>query len=363
MKILRNIICASLAVYALYSCSDKTPVLPAEKEGFCLDEKFKEKVEFTTASKQPVTEGIHLNGTVEANPDKVIHFISLASGIISKTYFSLGEEVKKGQVLADLRSTELSSLKSEQKNIDAQIQVSSMRLQSVQSMYDDGIASEKDLLEARSELDIYKSEKQKITSNLDIFSASPEHGVFQIKAPSSGIITAKSIASGTQISAEGESLFTISDLNDVWVMVDIYATNVQHIETGMDVNISILSYPDAIFKGKIGAISQILDSEAKVVKARVVMENKDLRLKPGMMVDVIALRDKNMEAIGIPTESMVFNDNMNFVVVYNDDCNLQIKKIEILSSNNGTTFIKEGISENDKVVSKNQLLVFDQLNN
>lgn len=363
MKITRQIIWASLAVFALYSCSDKTPALPAEKEGFCLDEKFKEKIEFTTASKQPVTEGIHLNGTVETNPDKVIHFISLASGIISKTYFSLGEEVKKGQVLADLRSTELSSLESEQKNIDAQIQVAKMRLQSVQSMYDDGIASEKDLLEARSELDIYKSEKQKITSNLNIYSASPEHGVFQIKAPSSGIITSKSIASGTQISAEGDPLFTISDLNEVWVMVDIYATNVQHIETGMDVNISILSYPDATFTGKIGAISQVLDSEAKVVKARVVLENKDLRLKPGMMVDVIALKDKNMKAIGIPTGSMVFDDNKNYVVVYKSDCDLEIKNIEILSSNNGTTFIESGLSENDKVVSKNQLLVYEQLKN
>ena len=363
MKIAKQLIWAGLAVFALYSCGDKTPEPPAEKQPYCLDENFKEKLEFNTATMQPVTEGIHLTGVVETNPDKVIHFISLAGGIISKAYFSLGDEVKEGQVLADLRSTELSSLKSEQKNIDTQIQVAQMRLQSVESMYEDGIASEKDLLEARSELNIHRSEKQKITSNLNIFSASAERGVFQIKAPTSGIITAKSIASGTQITAEGDPLFTISDLNEVWVMVDIYATNVQHIETGMDVNISILSYPDTTFKGKIGAISQVLDSEAKVVKARVVLENKDLRLKPGMMVDVIALKDKKMEAIGIPTESLVFDNNKNYVVVYKDDCDLQRRKVEILSSNNGTTFIESGLSENDKVVSKNQLLVYDQLNN
>ena len=363
MKIAKQIILTSLAVFALYSCADKTPDLAVEKQAYCLDDNFKDKLEFKTAIMQPVTEGIHLTGVVETNPDKVIHFISLAGGIISKSYFSLGDQVTKGQVLADLRSTELSSLESEQKNINTQIQVAQMRLQSVQSMYDDGIASEKDLLEARSDLDIHKSEKQKISSNLNIFSASAEHGVFQIKAPTSGIITAKSIASGTQITAEGDPLFTISDLNEVWVMVDIYATNVQHIETGMNVDISILSYPDAIFKGEIGAISQVLDSEAKVVKARVVLENKDLRLKPGMMVDVIALKDKNMKAIGIPTESLVFYNNKNYVVVYKDDCNLQRRKVEILSSNNGTTYIESGIAENDKVVSKNQLLVYEQLNN
>ncbi len=363
MKITKHIIWAILAVVLFYGCKEKSPPVVSEKQGYCLDERFKERLEFTVAKMQPVTEGIHLTGIVETNPDKVIHFISLVSGIISKTYFSLGDEVRKGQVLADLRSTELSSLQSEYKNIDTQIKMAENRLRSVQSMYEDGIASERDLLEAQSELNIQKAEKQKVTSNLNIYSASAERGVFQIKAPTSGIITSKSIASGTQISAEGDPLFTISDLSEVWVMVDIYATNVQHIETGMDVDISILSYPDITFKGKIGAISQVLDSEARVVKARVVLENENLQLKPGMMVDVVALKDKKMEAIGIPTKSMVFDDNKNFVVVYKDDCNLEIRQIKILSSNNGTTFIESGVSENDQVVSKNQLLVYEQLKN
>lgn len=363
MRITIQIFLAAILAVFFYGCDEKSPQVIAEKQGYCLDEKFKGKLEFQPATMQPVTEGIHLTGAVEANPDNVIHFISLVGGIISKTYFSLGEEVQKGQVLAELRSTELSSLQSEYSNIDAQIKVAENRLQSVQSMYEDGIASERDLLEAQSELNIQKAEKQKVTSNLNIYSASAERGVFQIKAPTSGIITSKSIASGTQITAEGDPLFTISDLNEVWVMVDIYATNVQHIETGMEVNISILSYPDTTFKGKIGAISQVLDSEARVVKARVVLENEGLKLKPGMMVDVIALKDKKMDAIGIPTNSLVFDNNKNFVVIYKDDCDLEIRNIEILSSNNGTTFIESGIAENDKVVSKNQLLVYEQLNN
>lgn len=359
----KQIIWATISIITLFGCADKTMESEVKDQKYCLEKNFKEKLDFQTATLQPVTEGTHLTGVVETNPDKVIHFISLVGGVVSKTYFSLGDEVKKGQVLADLRSTELSSLKSEQKNINTQIQVAERRLQSVKSMYEDGISSEKELLQAQSELDIYKAEHQKVISNLNLYSASAEMGVFQIKAPTSGIITAKSIASGTQIIAESDPLFTISDLNEVWVMVDIYATNVQHIETGMDLNISILSYPDITFKGKIDAISQILDKEAKVVKARVVLDNKDLRLKPGMMVDVIALKNKNVNAIGIPTDSLVFDDNKNFVVVYKDDCALEIRKIEILSSNNGTTFIKTGVSENDQIISKNQLLVYQQLNN
>ncbi|QAA82975.1 efflux RND transporter periplasmic adaptor subunit [Aequorivita sp. H23M31] len=363
MKITQKLTVAALLVFTLTGCGNDSEEFEFENQNYCLDEKFKDKVAIQTVTLQPVTEGIHLTGSVETNPDKVVHFVSLVGGIISKTYFSLGDKVSKGQLLAELQSTELSGLESELKNLNAQIQVSEKRLQSAQSMFQDGIASEADLMQAQTELDIHKSERQKIISNLNIYSASTERGVFQIKAPVSGIITSKSIASGTQITAEGEPLFTISDLREVWIMVDIYATNVQNIDSGMDVNINTLSYPDTEFKGKIDAVSQVLDSDAKVVKARVVMENTDLKLKPGMLVDVVALRDRDMEAIGIPTEALVFDDNQNFVIVHKSDCDMKIKKVEILFSNNGLTFLKSGLEENENIITKNPLLIYEQINN
>jgi len=363
MNIVQQIIWASIIVFIHIGCNNDGPEMPVEINRYCLDENFKQKLEFEKAELKPVTEGIHLTGAVETNPDKVIHFVSLVGGIVSKTYFSLGDRVSQGQVLAELRSTELSSLETELKNLESQIQVAEKEFQVAQSMFDDGISTQKDLMKAQSDLAIFKSEREKVISSLNLFSASTEKGVFQIKAPASGIVTAKSIATGTQISAEGEPLFTISDLSEVWVMVDIYATNVQHIESGMEVNIHTLSYPDTIFKGKIGAISQVLDSEAKVLKARVVLRNSELILKPGMVVDVLALKDLNMEAIGIPTHSMVFYDNQNFVVVYKNDCEMEIRKIEIISQNNGTTYISSGLTEHEKIISRNQLLIYEQINN
>ena len=364
MKITTHIIWVGLILFFLQGCKDNEELAePKEKQPYCLQGNFKEKLEFEVAKLQAVTEGIHLTGTVETNPDKVINFVSLVGGIISKTNFSLGEEVTEGQVLAELRSTELSSLESELTSLESQIKVAKKNLKAVQSMYDDGISSKKDLTEAKSELAIYRSEMQKVTSNLNLFSASAEKGVFQIKAPTSGIVTSKSISSGTQISAEGEPLFTISDLTEVWIMVDIYATNAQHIKVDMEVDITTLSYPDTIFKGKINAISQVLDSEAKVLKARIVLQNKDLKLKPGMWVDVIALNDKNAEAIAIPTHAMVFDNNQNFVVTYKSDCEMEIRKVEIFSRNNGITFISSGLEENEKIISKNQLLIYEQIKN
>ncbi|MCS6905712.1 MAG: efflux RND transporter periplasmic adaptor subunit [Bacteroidia bacterium] len=330
---------------------------------YCLDSTFKNKIAFTKAQKKLVDQNIALTGSVEPNPDRVVHFVSLVDGIISNTYFSLGDQVVKGQVLAELRSAQLSDLYAQSKSIESRISVAEKKLQMTQSMLQDGIASEKEYLEVKSEVDILKAEKEKIYSILNLYSAIPEKGVFQIKAPASGFITAKSIAAGTQITAGGEVLFTISDLSQVWIMINVYASNVKNIQVGMEVGIKTLSYPGETFYGKIGAISQVYDSEAKVLKARVVFPNPDYKLKPGMLVDVLALKQEPFEALAIPTDAIIFDDNQHFVVVYKDDCNIETRKIEILAKTNGTTFISSGLNEDENIITQNHLLIYQQLKN
>lgn len=363
MKRIKPIVFTGFLIMIISSCNfKKKNDHKDETTGYCLNKNFKQKIEIQQATKKQLTEVIPLTGSVEPNPDKVVHFVSLAGGIISNTHFSLGDKVSKGQILAELHSTELSSLQSQLQTINSQIGVAQKKLQSVQSMFDDGISSQKDLMEAQSELVILTSEKRRINSHLTLFNASTGKGVFQIKAPASGIITKKSISSGSQIS-EGEPLFTVSDLREVWIMVNVYATNVQNIQAGMEVSITTLSYPDEKFNGKIAAISQVYDQEARVLKARVVMQNNGLRFKPGMLVDVTAMKQQNIEVVAIPTDAMVFDDDQNFAVVYKDDCDIQIRKVEILSKNNGITYIASGLDENEKIISKNQLLIYEQIKN
>lgn len=148
---------------------------------------------------------------------------------------------------------------------------------------------------------------------------------------------------------------------NLWL--NIYATNVRNINVGMEVNIKTLSYPDEIFTGKITSISQVYDPEAKVLKARIVLENKDYKLKPGMIVDIFASRNRNIEAVSVPTKALVFDDNQNFVVVYKDDCHIEIRKVKVLSKSNGITYIEEGINVHEKIITQNQLLIYERLKN
>lgn len=349
---------------AIQSCSQSSEnVLENKPTNFCLTEPFLGKVEFTDIKKTPIIEKLHLTGTVESNPDKVLSFISLVSGIITNTYFSIGDEVKKGQVLAELNSTELTSMQSEQKELTSLIRVATKKLQSTQSMYENGISSEKDLIEAQSDLDVLETNLYRVTTNLNLFSPSGEPGVFEIKSPVSGIITSKRISGGSQISSEGEPLFTISNLDEIWVMANVYTSNVGLVQKGMKAEVKTLAYQDFVKNGEVSVISQVLDPESNVVKARIVLENKNLQLKPGMLVDVYLDKPSSKESIAVSNNHLIFDSNQNFALVYRNECEIEVRKVEIFSKNEGISYLASGLEEGETIISKNQLLIYEQIKN
>jgi len=359
MKLILN---STLVVSLLFSCTEEKKVeISKEKKSYCLDEQF--TLETAHPKRQLMINEIPLSGSVEPNPDNVIHFSNLVNGIIVGTSFSLGDYVKKGQVLAKVKSTELSEWKSKQRILASQLTVAKHEYKAIQSMYDDGIASMKQLNQAASDVVSLESELEEVSSNLQLYNASPETGVFLIKAPSSGYITEKNITQGMHVSAYNESLFTISELNEVWVQINVYASNLQSITEGMEVTIRSLSYPDITFTGKIDALSHVLDSESRVIKARVTIQNKDLLLKPGMFVDVMAKQVTDKEVLTIPTSALIFDNNQNYVVIYEDACNLKTRKVEYIGQINGTCYISDDLSTNEEIIVKDHLLIYEQIKN
>src|SRR5690554_4431261 len=95
----------------------------------------------------------------------------------------------------------------------------------------------------------------------------------------------------------------------------------------------------------------------------IVLDNKDFKLKPGMIADIIALKQTDRQEVAVPTSCIVFFNNKNYVLVYKDDCNIEAREITILTKKSGTTYIENGLYENEKIITKNQLLIFETLYN
>ena len=363
MRIINNFAVAALScALLLSSCEKKAAEAEKAPVGYCISPELKPTLQLAKVEMRPIEESITLTGEVESNSDKTVPFVSLVDGVVTQTYFSLGDYVKKGQVLASVKSTSLNELQDDTQTLEAQLAVAKRKLASVESMYKDDIASQKDLEEARSEVQILKSNISKTRKNMQLYSASKSD--FQIKAPSDGYVVEKNIANGMPVSAGGDKLFTISNLDKVWVMANVYATNMRHIYVDQPAIIKTLAFPDDQFSGKIDAVSQVFDENERVLKAKIIMNNNGMKLRPGMSADIILpIKSQGVNALAVPTKALIFDNNQSYVIVYKKDCELEVRHVAEIATNSDVTYVEGSLKAGEKVIATNGLIIYENLKN
>ncbi len=358
------IVFAALAV----GCSSKTTEQEAQSNKkaadstFCLNEQLKKSTEIITVHEQPINEQLTLSGKIEYNENDLVAFRSLLDGVVEQVAFELGDYVQKGQVLATIKSTQIQELYQQQKSQQSQINLLKKQIQTKKELADDGLLTLPEVLSAEQELEGAQIELDRIQQSLQLYRAAGE-GSFHILAPKNGYIIQKAVSAGQSVTTDSDPIFSISNLKEVWVMVNIYANNLRYVNEGDAVKIRTIAYPDQFYPGKIDKIYNIFDANEHVLKARVVLANQNLNLMPGLSADII-INTKNSagNAFAIPNRAKVFSNNKEYVVVYKDDCHVEARRIRAVGENEEYTFIKEELQEGEKVIGSNALLIFEQLN-
>lgn len=349
----------TVATLLCVSCSSNN-----EKETGA-DEKIKKEflkdIEISKATYTDEEDELILNGKVDYDDNKVIYYTPLISGIAENIKFQLGDKVSKGETMLEVRSSDLTSLQSEFVAAETDLKVAERELQTANSLYEDKMLSQAELLEAQAKVKQAQSVLDKTKNDLHTYGTSDSKGTFAIKSPMTGYVVEKNVSPGSTISPDGDPIFVIADLNSVSITANVYASNLQFVKQGMPVEITTLSYPDKVFEGKISKLSQVFDPEEKVLKARIVMPNSELLFKPEMSVMVTIKKQTNQKIISIPSKAIVFDNNKNYVVVETSPDKFEIREIKIKGHYKDLTYIESGLSDNENIVTKNQLLIFSEL--
>lgn len=360
--ILRYLPLAFLCFLSCQSDKQNTEGSIQHLEEFCLNEQLKKSTIITTIEEEPIREQLTLSGKVEYNENDLVAIKSLLQGVVENVQFELGDHVKQGQILAIISSTEIQSLAQDKKRFENDIALLKKQLQSKKELLKDGLASQPQVNELQHQLHSAEIELEKTLGNLKLY-RSVGNGKFQILAPKSGYIVQKNISVGKSLlTDEQEPLFAISNLKQVWVMVNIYANNLKSVKAGDVVKVRTVAYPDQLYPGKIDKIYNVFDDDEHVIKARVVLENLDLNLMPGLSADIIIDKQNVLgTAVAIPTRAVVFDNHKNYIVIYTSDCNMEVRKITPMASNATHTYIEEKLKKGERVLSTNALLVYGEL--
>lgn len=332
-----------------------------ESTAYCLNEQLKKSTAITSVHEEPVVEQITLSGKIEYNENDLVAFRSLLEGVVSKVNFELGDYVKRGQVLATIQSVQVQDLYQQRRFQQNQIALLEKQLATKRELLQDGMTSITEVNATEHELEASKIELERISQAFQLYKVN-DGGSFQIVSPKDGYIIQKAISTGQSIHTDSESLFSVSNLKQVWVMVNIYAGNLRYVKEGDTVKVRTIAYPDELYSGKIDKIYNVFDDNEHVLKARVVLENQNLSLMPGLAADIII--DKKTSdgvALAVPNKAKVFYNNKEYIVVYKNDCDMEVRRITPIAQNEEYTYIKETLGTDEKVISTNALLIFEHL--
>ena len=158
------------------------------------------------------------------------------------------------------------------------------------------------------------------------------------------------------------ALFTISDLKNVWVMANVYESNISDVKMGDSVNITTLSYPGKIFRGKIDKVMNVLDPSNKVMKLRIVLANPGYLLKPEMFASVVVNTTQNKKMVSIPSSALIFDHSQYYVLVYKSKSDISIRPVQVLNTVGDRSFIADGLVQGEQVVGTQALLIYQELN-
>jgi cobalt-zinc-cadmium efflux system membrane fusion protein len=328
-----------MSLLVLQACSKKENK-PVADQGFQLSETLTSELELDTASVQTVERELLLTGKISFDEDKVAKVFPLAGGFVKELYVELGDYVRKGQVMAIIRSPEIAGFTKEGVEAEAQLQSAEKRLKVAEDLYKSGIISELELLEARK-----------------------AGAVYPIKSPVSGVVVQKNISLNMELRTEDITpAFVVGSIEDVWVMANVYESDIPNIKVGYDAQVTTISYPDRVFRGKIDKIFSLMDAESKTLKARVTLRNENFALKPEMFANVKVRYSEPYQKVAVPASCLIFDKSKYFVMVYHSPKNIETREVEIYQENDALAYIESGLKPGERIMAKHQLLVYDALN-
>lgn len=310
---------------------------------------------------------LRLAGNVTYNAFKTTPVFSPIGGPVHEILVAPGETVHAGQPLLTVNSPDYSAARSAYlKARDAFFLADKVYTRS-QDLYAHGAVAEADLQQAESSRSQAQADLQASADMLralgikdpEAMIKNPPKTTLQIPlpAPVGGEIVERLVGPGQLLQAGATQVFTISDMSTVWVLVNVYQSDVGYVRVGDSVDITTDTYPQ-VFHGRISYVAPALDPNTRTLQARIVTGNPNKILKKDMYVTAMLQAGVIRDALTVPDAAVLRDtENMPFVYAQSGANQFARRLVKIGDSQNGRTQITEGLKEGERVVSDGSLFL------
>ncbi|WP_027376191.1 efflux RND transporter periplasmic adaptor subunit [Kaistella palustris] len=352
-----------LALFTLITCKKEEPQKETEAaKSFVISDLMMKSTTVVEVQEEYIKDETSFFGKIAADKNQYIDIFPLVGGNVVSVNVELGDFVRKGQVLATIRSTEVAGYQKDLSVAKTDLVIAQKNLRVAQDMYAGKLSTEREVLEAKSQVQKAQDELRRSQSVNQVYNMG-KGNIYSVTSPISGYIVEKNINKDMQLRSDrSDNIFDVANTGNVWALLNINQSDIHKIALGMKAEVSTLTAPEKIFHGKIDKIFKIIDPETNSMQARVVLTNANGELIPESKATIKVFTTEDKTAFAVPSGALIFDDNRYYVILFKSRSDVKVQEVKVLKQTGTTSYISDGLQAGDKVVTNNQLLIYRSLN-
>ena len=350
---------SQMTSYSTKASQSSTPRL------FTIPEDQMAHVQVVTVEPGTLTRTLRLTGTVAYNAFKTTPVITQVGGPVSRILVVPGQHVRAGQPMLEVSSPDYSQLLDAYLKAADSFRLADKNYTRAQDLYQHHAIAERDLEVAESDRSQAQADLNAAEQGMKILgiknpaslAKAPSSAQIPVLAPIGGEVVERLVSPGQVVQAGQTQAFTISDLSTVWVLANVYQSDLAYVRSGNDVVVQTDAYPGS-FHGRISYVSPSLDPNTRTLQARIVVDNPGEKLKKDMYCTVTVTAGSMANVLAVPDSSVLRDDNNQpFVYIETGANQFGRRDVDVGEKQNGKVQILKGISAGERVVGDGSLFL------
>lgn len=303
------------------------------------------------------------SGTVKAIPNNYALVATPFAGRITKSYVSLGQEVKAGDPIFAISSPSFYEAGKAYYQTKEELDLATKNLKRQKDLLSKGVGVQKDMEEAEVNYAIKKKDYENAYASLKVFQVNPSSLVLGqpliVRSPINGRIVENNIVIGQYIKEDSDPVATVAELSKIWVAAQVKEKDIKYLSDAAEVELKLVSFPDKVVKGKICHINSIIEEDTRSVHVLIECDNADKMMKPGMYVTAIFNHTID-NSIVVSSKAVFQRDDASYVFLQMGNNKYLKKKIETLTEDKDCVIIKSGIAVGNIIIENGGFLLLEE---
>jgi membrane fusion protein, heavy metal efflux system len=331
------------------------------------------KIEVKPVEDQDVDDTILTSGRVALDDLRSGHVFSPVTGRVVKINAQLGQRVKKGDPLATIESPDIGSAVSDVHKAEADLIAAQHDYARKKDLFEQKAGSAADLEASEDNYRKAKAELERARQKQTLLRVGSVDAVTQtytLPSPIDGEVLLRNINPGIEVQGQysggaTQELFTIGELDQVWVLADLYEMDISRVHIGTPADVTVVAYKDKVFHGRVDWVSGMLDPNTRTAKVRCTFDNPDRLLRPEMYATVQISVDQK-KALAIPRNALLRLGEYKvvFIQVGDEAGRVRFERVPVEVDEGESSQwlkVKHGLDAGQKIVVNGAILLSQKL--